>query len=88
MSLGSSAIQGLASCSMGRRMFRPNERSRPAPSWAAPMTPLPAPVMTIQPDVGHPLPEADACADTGCSDAVRAEPKTVTFGTSGTARTP
>ena len=49
MSLGSSAIQGLASCSLGSRMFSPKERSRPAPSWAAPMTPLPAPVMTIHP---------------------------------------
>ena len=31
MSLGSPAIHALASCSNGSRMFRPNERSRPAP---------------------------------------------------------
>ena len=47
-SLGSSAIHGLASCSDGSRMLMPNDRSPPAPSWAAPITPLPAPVITIQ----------------------------------------
>ncbi len=60
----------------------PNERSRPAPSWAAPMTPLPAPVMTIHPASVIRFPKARACRDTGWSAAVRADPKTVTFGTS------
>ena len=48
-SLGSPVITSLASCSKGRRMFTPMERSRPAPSMPASMIPGPAPVMTIQP---------------------------------------
>ncbi len=60
----------------------PNDRSRPAPSWAAPMTPLPAPVMTIQPWSAMRRPKERACTETGWSAGVRAEPKTVTFGVS------
>src|SRR5206468_7881987 len=81
ISLGSSAIHGLASCSNGRRMFMPKDRWRPAHSWAAPMTPLPAPVMTIQPASVIRFPKARACCDAGWSAAMRADPKTVPFGT-------
>ena len=81
ISLGSSAIHGLASCSKGRRIFMPNERSRPAPSWAAPMTPLPAPVITIHPDSVIRFPKVRAWAAMLWSGEVRAEPKTVTLGT-------
>ena len=45
------------------------------------MTPLPAPVMTIHPDSVIRFPKLRACSDTGWSAGVRAEPKTVTFGT-------
>jgi hypothetical protein len=81
MSFGSSAIHGLASCSKGSRMFMPNERSRPAPSWAAPMTPLPAPVMTIHPASVIRFPKVRAWVAMLWSAGVRAEPNTVTLGT-------
>ena len=81
MSLGSSAIHALASCSNGSRMFSPKDRSRPAPSCAAPMTPLPAPVITIQPAPVIRLPNPWACRETGWSAGVRADPNTVTLGT-------
>ena len=58
ISLGSEAIQGFASCSKGRRMLRPKERSPPAPSWAELMTPPPAPVITIHPAPVMRLPNA------------------------------
>ena len=58
ISLGSEAIQGFASCSNGRRMLRPNERSPPAPSWAELITPPPAPVITIHPAPVMRLPKA------------------------------
>ena len=47
-SLGSWAMNVLADCSRGSRMFTPIERSRPAPSMPAAMMPGPAPVTTIQ----------------------------------------
>jgi hypothetical protein len=59
-SLGSSAIHGLASCSNGRRMFSPKLFSPPAPSWAAPMMPAPAPVTTIHPSSVIRLPKSRA----------------------------
>lgn len=81
ISFGSSAIQGLASCSKGSRMLSPKDRSAPAPSWADPITPPPAPVMTIQPAPVMRLPKALACSEIGCARGVRAEPNTVTLGT-------
>src|SRR4030095_30859 len=49
ISLGSSAIQGLASCSKGSRMLRPKDRSAPAPSCAEPITPAPPPAHPLRP---------------------------------------
>ena len=46
------------------------------------MIPGPAPVTTIQPALGERGGDAAAWAYSGSSGAVRAEPKTVTFGTS------
>ncbi len=47
-SLGSWAMNELAPCSNGSRMFTPMDLSRPAPSIPAAMIPGPAPVTTIQ----------------------------------------
>ena len=41
------SMMTFACCSKGRRMLRPKLCSRPAPRWAAPMMPSPAPVMTM-----------------------------------------
>jgi len=81
MSLGSEAIHGFASCSNGSRILRPNDRSPPAPSWAAPMMPAPAPVTTIQPSSTMRRPNISAAMAADCVGAVRAEPNTVTLRT-------
>ena len=81
MSLGSDAIQGLASCSNGRRMLSPKLCSPPAPSCAAPMIPAPAPVITIQPSCTIRRPNSRAASAAGSVGGVRAEPKTVTLRT-------
>ena len=81
MSLGSAAIHGLASCSNGSRMFSPKLCSPPAPSWAAPMIPAPAPVITIQPSCTMRWPKSRAVTAASSLIAVRAEPNTVTLRT-------
>ncbi len=79
MSFGSPAIVTFACCSKGRRMFTPKDASRPAPPWAAPMIPSPAPVITIQPDRTIRSENSRAWIQSGCSGRVRALPNTATF---------
>src|SRR5205807_6467539 len=82
MSFGSEAIHGFASCSKGSRMLRPKLRSPPAPACAAPMIPAPAPVTTIQSCSTMRRPNVTAATEAGSPAGVRADPNTVTFGTS------
>ena len=60
-------------------MFTPKEASRPAPSWAAPMMPSPAPVIIIQPASVMRAPKRFAWRQAGAARGVRALPNTETL---------
>ena len=62
-------------------MFTPKLRSAPAPPWAAPMMPSPAPVMTIQPARTMASAKSRAWRQVGWSGPVRALPNTATLRT-------
>ena len=79
MSFGSPRITSFACCSKGRRMLTPKDASRPAPAWAAPMMPSPAPVIVIQPSSVMRAAKSNACCQAGSSRRVRALPNTDTL---------